>query len=211
MFIGTHFVFVRFAGQMPALCASSSVCSSLRLRHLNLNQAVPAKQVCLPLLLLINNISRPLIPLHVFVHKVDLSQLKKLHSLQLDMWHKEDPSPMFRFITSMLSGITQNLRVVKIICDCTLLREEWDYDNLIQECHTLENALLEFKPGNPHIVFYVYPFMAKNRSLPAYELLTHCFSHLYKSGRLHVKFESPTTDPDWCMYDLFWCSFLREG
>ena len=142
--------------------------------------------------------------MHVFVHKVDLSQLKELHFLQLDMYFKDSPSTMFRFITSMLSGITQNLRIVKIVCDWTSLQEKRYYDNLTQECHTLEKALLEIEPGKPHLIFYVYPFMAKNRSLPAYELLTRRFSHLYKSGRLHIRFESPDPDISDGMYDLFW-------
>lgn len=140
----------------------------------------------------------------VFIHQVDLSQLQKLHLLQLDMRNMWDPSTMFHFISSILSGITQNLHIVKIICKWTLLQSKQDHNNFIQGCHTLENTLLEIKLGKPHLVFHVYPFMAKNRSLLAYELLTHRFSHLHKSGRLHVKFEPPDSDNSNSMYDLFW-------
>ena len=110
---------------------------------------------------------------------------------------------MFSFITSILSGITRNLHIVKIVCDWTKLQDKWDHDDLIQECHTLENALLEIEPGKPQLIFHVYPFMAKNRSLVPYKLLIDRFSHLHKSGRLDVRFESPDPDNPNGMYDLF--------
>ena len=139
--------------------------------------------------------------MHVFVHKVDLSQLKKLHLLQLDIL--KDPTWMFRHMTFILSSIPRSLRIVKIICDWTLLQESWDHDDLIRDCHKFEDALLKIEPGKPHIIFNVYPFMAKNRYLFTYELLARRFSYLHKSGRLHVRNESPDSDHFDGMYDLF--------
>ena len=140
--------------------------------------------------------------MHVFVHKADLSQLKKLHLLQLDI--KDDTITMFRFMTSILSGITQNIRIVKFVCYLPFWQGQWDHDDLIKEFHTLEHALLQIEPGKPHVIFHVYPSMAKNRSLLAYEHLTRCFPHLHKSGRLDVRFESPDPDHPNGMFDLFW-------
>ena len=141
--------------------------------------------------------------MHLFVHKVDLSQLKKLHCLQLDMF-EDYPLTLFPFITAMLSGITRNLRIVKIVFDRTLLQAMWDPDDLVQDAYKLENAFLEIEHGRPHLIFHVCPFMAKNRSLLTYEHLTRCFPHLHKSGRLDVRFESPDPDHPNGMFDLFW-------
>ena len=140
--------------------------------------------------------------MHVFVHKADLSQLKKLHLLQLDI--KGDTKTMFRFMTSILSGITQNIRIVKFVCCLPFWQEQWDHDDLIKDLHTLEHALLQIEPGKPHVIFDVYPSMAKNRSLLAYEHFTRRFPHLHRCGRLDVRFKSPDLDTSDGMYDLLW-------